>query len=226
MMIMRTFFISLIFCLTWGHALAFTPTSDYEQRNIKGWRIYISPDYEEAQKAAMLEVLTQQLHGIARVIPAKALSHLRDIAIWVELKPDTNSAGAFRVNKSWIKANNRNPDKHRNVVMNYNVVRWKDFQPWIVLHELAHAYHFQVIGTDNQRIIESYDKAVKSGLLDRVQRKDGSFWRAYALTNYIEYFAEVTESYFGENDDQPFNREALKRTNPDGVRMVEEIWFR
>ena len=46
--------------------------------------------------------------------------------------------------------------------------------------------------------------------------------RAYALNGPNEYFAELTEAYFGKNDFYPFNRDDLKHHDPDGFRLVDQ----
>ena len=39
-----------------------------------------------------------------------------------------------------------------------------------------------------------------------------------------EYFAELTEAYFGQNDWFPHNREELRNYDPRGYKMIEEVW--
>ena len=56
-------------------------------------------------------------------------------------------------------------------------------------------------------------------------RKDKSLMvKAYAATNQEEYFAELTEAYFGHNDWFPHNREELRKYDPRGFKMIEEVW--
>ena len=40
----------------------------------------------------------------------------------------------------------------------------------------------------------------------------------------MEYFSELTESYFGINDFYPFVKEELKKYDPIGYECVEKIW--
>jgi hypothetical protein len=40
----------------------------------------------------------------------------------------------------------------------------------------------------------------------------------------MEFFAEMTESYFGSNDFYPFVTGELKRDEPDIFKLMEEIW--
>ncbi len=97
-------------------------------------------------------------------------------------------------------------------------------QPWVLLHELAHAYHDQVLGFENTRIEAAYRKYKESGHGERVLLFDGTYTRHYALTDAKEFFAEFTEAYFGLNDFFPFNRAELKTAEPEIYRLMADIW--
>jgi Mlc titration factor MtfA (ptsG expression regulator) len=80
----------------------------------------------------------------------------------------------------------------------------------------------------NLEIKAAYDKAKASGKYDRVERKDSEgrihVDRAYAMTTPQEYFAEATEAYFSRNDFFPFNRDELKKHDPEIFALLEKIW--
>ena len=103
--------------------------------------------------------------------------------------------------------------------------------PVLVLHELAHAYHDQVIpgGYQNKAILGAFQQAKTAGTYDAVKRWTGEKYadkpsKAYAMNNQMEYFAESTESYFDRNDFEPFNRAELLAKDPDMLKVVEKIW--
>ena len=48
--------------------------------------------------------------------------------------------------------------------------------------------------------------------------------KAYALKDSAEYFAEITEAYFGENDHFPFTRNQLVNYDPESHALVAKIW--
>jgi dipeptidyl-peptidase-4 len=96
--------------------------------------------------------------------------------------------------------------------------------PMVVLHELAHAYHDEVLGFDDPRIIAAYKQAMDKGLYDKVLTYTGREVEAYAATNEKEYFAEATEAYFYRNDFYPFLGAELKRHDPVGYDLMVEIW--
>ena len=93
-----------------------------------------------------------------------------------------------------------------------------------VLHELAHAYHDQVLGFDDRRIQEAYESFKQSGHGESVLLFDGTHTRHYALTDQKEFFAEFTEAYFGLNDFYPFNRAELKTAEPAIYDLMVSIW--
>jgi hypothetical protein len=55
---------------------------------------------------------------------------------------------------------------------------------------------------------------------------DGQPKRAYALNNDQEYFAELTEAYFGTNDFYPFVRPEVEQFDPVGFAMLKSAWER
>ena len=94
----------------------------------------------------------------------------------------------------------------------------------MVLHELAHAYHHLVLGDDCKSIEAAYKHAVDKKLYESVAYCGGGKQRAYALTNAKEYFAELSEAYFGKNDFYPFVRSELEQYDPVGFQLMEQIW--
>ena len=53
---------------------------------------------------------------------------------------------------------------------------------------------------------------------------DGTRVRHYGLTDHKEFFAEMTEAYFGENDFFPFNRAELMTAEPEIFKLLQTIW--
>ena len=52
----------------------------------------------------------------------------------------------------------------------------------------------------------------------------GNRIRHYALSDQKEFFAEMTEAYFGVNDFYPFNHAELKEAEPETFALLTEIW--
>lgn len=66
--------------------------------------------------------------------------------------------------------------------------------------------------------------AVKSGIYENVLRNTGRRQQAYALNSVSEYFAELSEAYFDENDFEPFTRKELRAFDPLGYAALRQIW--
>ena len=98
-------------------------------------------------------------------------------------------------------------------------------QPWCILHELAHAYHDQKLDFDEPRIKAAHEKFKESGHGDAALLYNGKRVKHYGLTNQMEFFAEMTESFFGVNDFFPFNRAELQETEPELFQLLTEIWI-
>ena len=52
----------------------------------------------------------------------------------------------------------------------------------------------------------------------------GGSKRAYALNNVQEFFAEMSEAYFGRNDFFPFTRGELQEHDPEICALIERLW--
>ena len=93
-----------------------------------------------------------------------------------------------------------------------------------MLHELAHYYHARLSQQDRADIDTVYHHAIANRLYLGVKRNDGSITDAYARQNAQEYFAELSEAYFGRNDFFPFTRADLARYDPEGERLIARLW--
>src|SRR4026209_488224 len=101
-----------------------------------------------------------------------------------------------------------------------NFVNWsRAEQPCMVLHELAHAYHFLVLGERHPAIAAAYRQAVGRRSYESVDCFGGGKRRAYALVDEKEYFAELSEAYFCRNDYYPYTRADLQRHDPAGYEL-------
>jgi len=82
----------------------------------------------------------------------------------------------------------------------------------------------KVLGYDNPDIRAAYKQAVESKSYESVLRYDGQKARAYALNNDQEYFAELTESYFGTNDFYPFVRAEIMQHDSQMYETLKKLW--
>ncbi len=203
----------------------------YRTRQIEGWTILVSSQLLRDQPDLADRTLTLlgfQLYQITRVIPPDALQKLRTVKIWVEEKEPHHPCMAYHPDPGWLKEHGMTPRKARcvEIANARNFLSWTLQQPWMVLHELAHAYHHQFLedGFQNAEVKAAFDRAVGAGRYNKVLRYGGEEEKAYALNNPQEYFAEATEAYFGTNDFFPFIRIELRRHDPAAYAALESAW--
>ncbi len=206
--------------------------SSRTMQTLEGWTIRVDerllkgPD--EALGTRALRFLEAKLSDIKVVVPADKLKKLQEVAIVLDLSHGKLRAMQYHPSAGWLKANGYAADlakcvhipRAADLPTRRNIVE----QPWVILHELAHAYHDQILGFDEPRIREAYDKYKQSGHGEQVLRHDGKRVTHYALTDHKEFFAEMTEAYFGLNYFFPFNRAELKEAEPDIHALLATIW--
>jgi hypothetical protein len=228
---MKPLFLSVISLLLLAapQLRAFEPTENYKNREIAGFTVLVNPEVEKHpdEAKAAFEELEKQLKKVCEVIPEKPLAQLKKVKFWIEWQAKKNGAAEFHVSKGWLKDNGYNPEKVGCVEINNlkNFVEWsKKTQPWMMLHELAHAYHFLTLGEKYAPLEAAYKQAIERKLYDGVAFVHGGKRKAYATTNAAEYFAELSEAYFGKNDFAPFTRDELAKHDPVGFELMKKVW--
>jgi hypothetical protein len=205
----------------------FDATSSYRARNVHGWTVYIQKRLLREKRAAgarAYEIVTDQLSQLTRTIPAQQLKLLQQVPIWICDRSD--GPIHYHPQREWLIKNGYNPDKAKAVDISQvnNIIRSEHTQPSVMLHELAHAYHDQILGFDNPDVIAAYKQAVKSRTYESVLGIRGKHVRHYALTNEKEYFAECTEAFFATNDFYPFVRAELQQFDPKIYQTLVKVW--
>ena len=209
----------------------FVPSSQYTDRQVAGWNVHVNRELLENRAelgTRALALLDTKLSEICKLVPHSALAPLQAVPIWLGVDDNDKPNAVYHPNPQWLKDHGFNPDKARCVeIPNAAVfIEWSQAQPMIVLHELAHAFHHQVIGHSNTELREAFENAKKSGRYDNVQYVHGGTKRAYALNNVEEFFAEMSEAYFGRNDFFPFTRDELQSHDPETYALIERLWNR
>lgn len=175
----------------------------------------------------MRDEIDHQLFRITKILPQDKVAMLRKVPIWVELRNPFSSACQYHPSKKWLVSNGYLGEKAQCVEISSArgfLHASRHGQPYVLLHELAHAYHDQQLGFDQADILDCYKAARASGSYDQVLHISGRTVRAYAMTDQKEYFAESTEAYFGTNDHYPFVRSELKEHDPAMYQAVKEAW--
>ena len=198
---------------------------------IEGWTVRVDEKLlsEDQEKTArILRNLRERLANIKIIIPQPHLEELQKVALVLEKGHAELKAMQYHPGVEWLK--NKGYDEtlvhcvHLPVAGRLVAKRQITTQPWVILHELAHAYHHQVLGFDNKEIIEAYEKFKASGHGEDCLHYSGKRVEHYGLTNHKEFFAEMTEAYFGTNDFYPFNHGELKEAEPEIYELIEKIW--
>lgn len=205
------------------------PTSTYETKICYGFTVRISraARAKAHELYIALGLLKTKLKEITEIVPPEPLSILQKIPIWVEWNNPDFPCCCYHPDRKWLEQNGYNVDKENSVeICNpTNFVKWvTEDQPMMILHELAHGYHDIVLGYEDKYIESCYRNAMTHDLYRSVLYHRGQKLQAYAAKNSIEYFAELTEAYFGKNDYYPFTRDELKEYDPKGYEMMQRIW--
>lgn len=201
-------------------------------RDIEGWRVHVDPALidgahrEEGEKA--LTMLVNHLQRIKILVPAKPLAKLQTIEIWIEHDHPRLNAMQYHPSRNWLVDNGHDPRLERKV----HITQARELlsrsqmlkHPAVVLHELAHGYHDQILSFDQPEILAAYEKAKASGSYTNVLLYTGQMVKHYGLTNHKEYFAEGTEAYFYRNDFYPFVRAELKEHDPTLHEALLNVW--
>ena len=181
---------------------------------------------EEGAKA--LAMLANHLQRIKILIPAGPLVKMQTLEIWIEHSHPTLKSKQYHPSRDWLVANRHDPRLTRKV----HIPQARDLlsreqllkHPAVVLHELAHAYHDQILSFDHPEIIAAYEKAKAAGNYENVLAHTGKRVKHYGLNNHKEYFAEGTEAFFYRNDFYPFVRAELKEHDPALQDLLIKIW--
>ena len=209
-------------------------TSFYDPvvKKIEGWTIKLDPKLLEPENKQVsdlaLEALANHLQRVKYIVAEEKLKTLRTLPIWVELNNPKLGNMQYHPGKDWLVKNGHDP----RLVKHVHIPRAKSLfaknmwakHPYVVLHELAHSYHDQILSFDHAAIKAAYDEAKEKKIYEQVLLFTGKKVRHYGLTNHKEYFAESTEAYFGVNDFYPFVRAELKEHDPVMFLLLKEIW--
>ena len=204
----------------------------HEIRHIEGWTVQVDRRLLDGEGRATgekaLALLRARLADIVVVVPAERVTRLREVPIWLDLSHGELTSMQYHPSAEWLKNSGYSPAMakavHIPVAARFTEARHQHVQPWSVLHELAHAYHDRVIGFDDPRVMAVWEKYVASGRGTFALHVSGRSVPHYGLTNQKEFFAEMTEAYFGRNDFTPFVYGQLKRDEPDTHALLLEIW--
>ena len=143
-------------------------------RQIEGWTIKIDPqllsDENEETSSLALEAHANHLQRIKYITPKKQLAQLRKLPIWIELDNAELGNMQYHPSRGWLVKNGHDPRlvKHVHIPRAdalFNPRSWQK-HPYVILHELAHSYHDQVLGFNNPEIVAEYKNMKEKGIYE------------------------------------------------------------
>ena len=205
---------------------------DPVEKRIHGWTVHVEPALIDGPHASegkqALRILADELNRIAILVPEEPLTKLRRVEIWLEHKHPELGAMQYHPSESWLVSHGYDRRLAKKVHITQAETLFSRHRllkhPMVVLHELAHGYHDQVLGFDDPEIRKVYREAKESEKYESVLLYNGDKTRHYGMTDHKEYFAEGTEAYFYRNDFYPFVRAELNEHDPQLHDLLVEIW--
>lgn len=205
---------------------------DPVEMQVEGWTVAVDPqllsDEHKELGEKVLKALANHLQRVEYIVPEERVAELKKLRIWMDLEHPKLKNMQYHPGKGWLISNGHDPRlvKHVHIPVARQLLNRRTWakHPYVVLHELAHSYHDQVLSFDQPAIVAAFDDAEEKGIYEDVLLYTGRKVRHYALSNHKEYFAESTEAYFGVNDFYPFVRAELKEHDPKMFNLLEKIW--
>jgi hypothetical protein len=220
------------------------PTRAYQQVTIQGFTVLIDPQisHDPATTQTLIAQFDATLQDIGRFVQPPQLAALRQTKIWLSpaalkiggqpgapaVQGNSDTAAVYRSgSRTVLHGNGENPDKAKSIEIG-NIRLFSQYPAeirfTIVLHELAHAYHDQVLGAGNPEILAAYQQAMAQKLYQLADYRQGHQTNAYAETNFQEYFAELSAAYLAWNNGFPQRRADIEKLDPVGYRLMQKIW--
>ena len=211
------------------------PERHYD-RSDSPWPIFIErPENETDKKVYDKAVvrLTNILDMVFKKFPQPTHTKLKSVSFYIMRGPKHSLGGedgGGRYIHRRLEHYSLHDDHWNNAVVIYSADRFLYDDDLIsnqlVVHELAHAWHFLHWTYKYQPIIDSWLNSRNNGLYQSVKDHYGrSLNPAYATTNEYEYFADLTAMYFVGGYYFPFDKQGLAQYDPKGYQMIEKYWL-
>jgi len=212
-------------------ALLFSATinaSDYHKLKLEGWDVYIEQklvDKNDVRVFIAMRLLSEKLRELKQLLPSKATDQLTNVPLYFSENKEFNAEYYFfepYVYRTGKDIKMMSGVEFRSISF---FIEESKYSPMLILHELAHAYHKKNYRRIDKMVMRAYRHAEGKKLYQNVINVNSQYGRAYALQSPFEYFAELSESYFGRNNYYPFERDELLEYDRMGYEMVEKAWF-
>jgi dipeptidyl-peptidase-4 len=213
-------------------AAAFEPTANYRKHDLQEFTVYLSPELlrHKREADAVVRQADIELERVGNVVPDKALEALRKVPIWMEWNEPADRAPVARFfpGPTGVKRLGLNPGKADGIEVpcaNRFLANYQDGAQWVLMHELAHAHHTLALTNKQDAAVKAaHQQAVERKLYENVEHFNGVRTRGYAVTNHFEYYAVLSEAYFGKSFNFPYDRPGLLRYDTVGYWLMHDTW--
>lgn len=200
----------------------------YKAHKIQGWTVLVQKELQAKTKlrTEVLNLLNIQLWRMNQQLPSDVTKRLQDVVLRFHLNRDGNPGAAYHPSEIWLRENGFPEDWAGGVEYGNaeNFLTWSQQQPMMTLHELSHAWHHQVLGYDHKGILQAHADVRASKVFESITYISGGKQKHYALNNEQEFFAEMSEAWWGTNDFYPFVRGELVEDFPAIPPLMEACW--
>jgi len=207
-----------------GTPKIYEPASSYTVKTLAGWKVYVHnsllPGGEHAETGTeAIDRLTDAMLRLKTWIPAGPLAKLLEVKMWLEWDSTNGPWGRtsgyqYHPGRDWLLDMDFNLEKHKCVEFGNAASlakRSPDSAVSVLLHELAHAYHDQVLTFDDPDVLAAYKRCVEGTSYPE---------RDWVKSNHKEFFAGVTTRYFGRKEE----REAVGQRDPVLKKFLQKTW--
>lgn len=223
----------------------------YDSLYLEGFLIKYEPGVFQEVKT-LDQCLAEDLKVLVRLLPAQACAKLqRDTTIWVnksitfgkKSNPIVATSCTFHPmgGGNWLKNNGLSIEKEGCVEISCAEEYLKSRNHWgtggILVHEFSHAFHNKCCdkGFECDAILEAYEVAMQKKLYHAVKvhgpQGEQGLAKAYACTNCMEFFAELSVAYHWTEDETeynkwyPHNRKQLLEYDPVSFAVLDKCWL-
>ena len=204
------------------------PDFRYRELQLEGWKVFVEQELAaEADLCGEVErQLGVKLWEVRTRLPAEVVERLQAVPIRLHLDREGCPGGVYHPSADWLRQHDLPPDWARGIEFGNarNFLSWSRAQPSMVLHELSHAWHHQVLDYGRKDVLAAFAAVRDAGTLDEVLYVTGGTQRAYALNNEMEFFAEMSEAWWGTNDFYPFVAAEVQDAFPEVAGLMVACW--
>ena len=220
-----------------AHSLAVSKQTDdvtkfkpykYKEHKIQGWTVLVQKELQAKTKlrTEVLNLLNIQLWRINQQLPSAVTKRLQDVVLRFHLNRAGNPGAVYHPSEIWLRDHEFPEEWAGGVEFGNaeNFLTWSQEQSMMTLHELSHAWHHQVLGYDHKGILQAFADVRESKAFESITAFNGGKRKHYALNNEQEFFAEISEAWWGANDFYPFVRGELIEDFPALPPLMEACW--